>query len=58
MGFIGWSEITISNEKYGVSNVVNVTQRAFVPDITIEPESLTFAVEGGTQEIVITANFE
>ena len=52
------AEITISNEKYGVSNVVNVTQRAFVPAITIEPVSLTFAVGGGTQEIVITANFE
>ena len=52
------AEITISNEKYGVSKVVNVMQRAFVPAITIEPETLTFAVEGGTQEIAITANFE
>ena len=52
------AEITISNEKYGVSKVVNVTQGAFVPAITIEPESLAFAVEGGTQEIAITANFE
>ena len=52
------AEITISNEKYGISKVVNVTQRAFVPAITIEPESLAFAVEGGTQEIAITANFE
>ena len=52
------TEITISNEKYGVSKVVNVTQGAFVPAITIKPESLAFAVEGGTQEIAITANFE
>ena len=52
------AEITISNEKYGVSKVVNVMQRAFVPAITIEPETLTFAVEGGTQEVAVTANFE
>ena len=52
------AEITISNEKYGISKVVKATQGAFVPAITIEPESLAFAVEGGTQEVAITANFE
>ncbi|MBP3551406.1 MAG: leucine-rich repeat protein [Alistipes sp.] len=52
------AEITISSEKYGISKVVKVTQGAFVPAITIEPETLTFAVEGGTQEVAITANFE
>ena len=52
------AEITISKEKYGVSKVVNITQGAFVPAITIEPETLTFAVEGGTQEVAITVNFE
>ncbi len=52
------AEITISSEKYGVSEVVKVTQGAFVPELTIEPESLVFTFEGGTQEIVITANFE
>ena len=52
------AEITISNEKYGISKVVKVAQGAFVPAITIEPETLTFAVEGGTQEVAITANFE
>ena len=52
------AEITISSEKYGISKVVNVKQGAFVPAITIEPESLVFTIEGGTQEIVITANFE
>ena len=52
------AEITISNEKYGVSKVISVTQGAFVPAITIEPETLTFAIEGGTQEIAITVNFE
>ena len=52
------AEITISNEKYGVSKVISVTQGAFVPAITIEPESLAFAADGGTQEVAITANFE
>ena len=52
------AEITISNEKYGISKVVKATQGAFVPAITIEPESLTFAVEGGTQEVAVTTNFE
>ncbi len=52
------AEITISNEKYGISKVVKVTQGAFVPEWSVSPESLTFAVEGGTQEIAITANFE
>ncbi|MBR2031705.1 MAG: leucine-rich repeat protein [Alistipes sp.] len=52
------AEITISSEKYGVSKVISVTQGAFVPEWTIEPESLTFAVEGGTQEVAVTANFD
>ncbi|MBR4850321.1 MAG: BACON domain-containing protein, partial [Alistipes sp.] len=53
------AEITLSNEKYGVSKVINVTQNAFVPDeIIIDPESLTFTFEGGTQDVAITANFE
>ena len=52
------AEITISNEKYGISEVVKVTQGAFVPEWSVSPESLAFAVEGGTQEVAITANFE
>ena len=52
------AEITISSEKYGFSKVVKATQGAFVPAITIEPESLAFAAKGGTQEVVITANFD
>ena len=52
------AEIIISSEKYGVSKVVNVTQGAFVPELTVSPESLNFTFEGGTQEIAITANFE
>ena len=52
------ADITISNEKYSIAKVVKVTQGAFVPEITIEPESLTFATEGGEQEVAVTANFE
>ena len=51
------AEVVVSSEKYGVSRSIKVTQGAFVPEITIEPESLTFAAEGETQEVVITANF-
>ena len=52
------AEITISNEKYNISKVVKVTQGAFEPKLSVEPSELNFAVEGGSQEITITANFE
>ena len=50
--------ITLKNSDYNLVAELYVIQKAFVPAITIEPESLAFAVEGGTQEIAITANFE
>ena len=51
--------IVVKNEDYNLIAELYITQKAFVPDeMIIEPESLAFAVEGGTQEIVITANFE
>ncbi len=52
------AEITISNEKYGVSKVISVAQGAFVPEITFSPKSLTFDYKGGTKEVAITASFE
>ena len=52
------AEITISNEKYGISEVVKVSQAAFVPAITIEKKELNFNVEGGEQSVNITANFD
>ena len=52
------ADITILSEKYGISKVVNVTQGAFIPEIAIEVESLTYESEGGNQELTITANFE
>ena len=50
--------ITIKNSNYNLVVELYVTQKAFVPELTVEPESLSFAVEGGTQEITITANLE
>ncbi len=51
--------IVVKNDDYSLVAELYVTQEAFVPDeLIIESESLIFAVEGGTQEIVITANFE
>ncbi|MBO7194852.1 MAG: leucine-rich repeat protein [Alistipes sp.] len=52
------AEITISSENYNLSKSIKVTQGAFVPEITITPESLTFEGIGGTQEVTITANFD
>ena len=52
------ADITISSEKYNTSKVVKVSQGAFVPTITIEPETLNFAAKGGSQKVTITANFE
>ena len=52
------AEITILNEQYSVSKVVTITQAGFVPEIAIAPESISFTVDGGTQEVTITANFE
>ena len=50
--------IVIKNEDYNLVAELYVTQKAFVPAITIEPESLAFAADGGTQEVAITTNFE
>lgn len=52
------AEITISNEKYGISKVAQVTQSAFEPEWSVSPSTLSFAVEGGTQNINIAANFD
>ena len=50
--------ITVYNSTHNLSAELYVTQKAFVPTITIEPETLNFAVEGGEQTVAITANFE
>ena len=52
------AEVVILNEKYGISEVVNVTQSAFVPEISITPKTLNFSIAGGEKNITVTANFE
>ena len=50
--------ILLTNTTYNLAAELYVIQKAFEPKITIEPKTLNFAVEGGTQDITITANFE
>lgn len=52
------AEVTISSEKYNLSKVVNVSQGAFEPSLTVEPKSLDFPAEGGTKEFTVTTNFD
>lgn len=51
-----WGKIIVANSDEGLSAELVITQNIFVPSMTIEPETLTFAVDGGTQEIAISAN--
>ena len=52
------AKVLLSNAEYGISQSIEVTQAPFEPMITIEPESLNFAVDGGETELHIRANFE
>ena len=51
-------KIVVSNSDNGFYAELTVVQKAFVPELSVEPETLTFAAEGETKEIVVTANFE
>ena len=51
-------KIVVANSDEGLSAELTITQKAFVPSITIALEELNFAVEGGKQEIAIISNFE
>ena len=51
-------KIVVSNSEEGFSAELTVVQKAFVPEWSVELESLTFVAEGETKEIFITANFE
>lgn len=51
-------EIFITNNKYDIQKVVKIEQSCFIPQITINPESLIFSLQGGAQEINIEANFQ
>ena len=51
-------KIVVANSDEGLSAKLTVVQKAFVPELSVEPESLTFVAEGETKEIFITANFD
>ena len=50
--------IIVYNSINNLSAELYIIQKAFVPEITIEPETLNFAAKGGSQKVTITANFE
>lgn len=50
-------KIVVSNSDEGFSAELTVEQKAFVPEWSVEPTTLNFAVEGGTQEVAVTSNF-
>ena len=52
------AKIVLLNNEYGISKSVTVSQAPFVPEISISNEELTFVVEGDSQEVEITANFD
>ena len=50
-------KIVVSNSDEDFSAELTVVQKAFVPEWSVEPTTLNFAVEGGTQEVAVTSNF-
>ena len=50
--------IVVKNTDYNLIAELYVVQKSFTPSIVIEPEALSFTVEGGEQDIAVTANFE
>lgn len=52
------AEIVVSNTEYGESKVINVSQDACTYQITLNTTSLHFSADGGSQEVVVTANCE
>ena len=50
--------ILLTNSTYNLAAELYVTQKAFTPEISVKPECLNFAYDGGMQEVVITSNFE
>ena len=50
--------IFIYNSPYNLVAELNVIQKAFEPEISIDTETLNFTFEGGKEEVAITANFE
>ena len=52
------AEITVFNTKYEISKVINVSQDACPYQITLNTTSLHFSADGGSQEVVVTADCE
>ena len=52
------AEITISNAKYEISETISVSQDACPYRIAPNTTSLRFSADGGSQEVVVTANCE
>ena len=52
------ADVKIYNNTYGKSATVKVTQKKFVPELTIAKTELSFESIGGTQEIAISSNFD
>ena len=50
--------IVVKNTDYNLVAELYVIQKAFVPSIIVDPETISFTTEGGTQNIAVTANFE
>ena len=50
--------IVVKNTDYNLVAELYVVQKAFVPSIIVEPETISFTTEGGEQNIAVTANFE
>ena len=50
--------ILLTNSEFDLATELYITQKSFISKIDIEPETLSFAAEGGTQEVTITSNCE
>ena len=50
--------ILLTNSELDLAAELYITQKSVISKIDIEPETLSFAAEGGTQEVTITSNFE
>ena len=54
------AHISLINDKYDILKYITIdaVQEAFIPKLDIETKTLTFAAEGGAQEVEVTVNLE
>ena len=54
------AHISLINDKYDILKYITIdaVQEAFIPKLDIKTKTLTFAAEGGAQEVEVTANLE